>query len=148
MKQTKVRKIVWIWILGIINLFQAIALSLVFYDVMRMFLLYDATPGQTRLLLPYFYIILFPLVEFAACFILFIWCLKPTFKLGVYSMNFAMASLLKELVLGIAYVCQLNQMILDNEQVGVLLLVCTILQILLLLFQRPFLWTCRNNLIE
>lgn len=91
----------------------------------------------------YVYFILLPLVEFMNCVTLFGWCLKPSFKIGMYSVLFTLANLLKSVILGIVQVILLITPDLNTEA-GFFILGNIVLLFLIVYFERPFLWTCRN----
>mgnify|MGYP006946567818 CR=1 FL=1 len=135
----------WIWVLGILNIFELITQAIIFYDIVNIII--GSASGRSKSgCLPYIYFILFPLVEFVGCGILFIWCLKPTFNMGVYSMMFSIANLLKGLVLGVVFLILLPNSATENEQMGVFLLISLILLFIMAILQRYFLWTCRNSI--
>jgi hypothetical protein len=94
LKQTKTKKIIFIWITGVFNVLLFINQAIIFYDMVTM----------VRNALIYFYFILLPLVEFMNCITLFGWCLKPSFKFGVYSVLFTVANMTKSIILGLVQV--------------------------------------------
>jgi len=143
LRSTRTRKIVWIWVLGILNILELIVQAIVLYEVIET--LVNATLNESSVGgLPYFYFILFPATEFASCGILFVWCLKPTFQMGVYSLMFSLASLAKAVVLGVVFLISLTSGS-TNDLMGGFLLTSIIMLLIMLFLQRPFLWTCRNS---
>lgn len=127
--------------LGITNILELIIQAILFYDVIT--ILRSDTPGC----FPYFYFIIFPLAEFVCCGTLFAWCLKPTFQMGVYSMLFSLANLAKSFILGVVFVIILIAATAGapDSQLGIFIVISIGLMFVMVLMQRPFLWSCRNS---
>jgi hypothetical protein len=126
--------------LGIINILELINQGIILYELVNDTIVLKGL-NSLDISIIYIYSIAFPLVEFISCGMLFVWCLKPTFKLGVYSILFSAANLVKSFILGIAFIMTSTN---DSEQLGVFLVVSFVLLLILVFLQRPFLWSCRN----
>jgi hypothetical protein len=129
--------------LGIINILELINQGIILYELVNDTIVLKGL-NSLDISIIYIYSIAFPLVEFISCGMLFVWCLKPTFKLGVYSILFSAANLVKSFILGIAFIIIISTSTNDSEQLGVFLVVSFVLLLILVFLQRPFLWSCRN----
>lgn len=83
----------FIWTIGVINILSLINQAIIFYLVVEF--------PITAFICIYF--ILFPLDEFVSCALNFVWCLKPTFKIGVSTILFNLANVIKSIILSISF---------------------------------------------
>ena len=77
------------------------------------------------------------------CVFVFLWCFKPNFKMGLYSVLFSLACLLKTVVILIAVVVVILNKEHEKELVFYVFTSALIAGIMLY-FERKLLWTCRN----